>query len=147
MDWEKQRPRKRILVSDKKVHIQTAGTVPAHLFLQKQLKLSTLETDWDFRLCSLQVTVLTQEEITFFIISTIHHLNHFLMETKPNFAMETEWCTDNCSGFFLQVKVFLQLSFVQVNITIARTYYSKENTEEWKKTMKKSKMNMTNELI
>lgn len=71
------------------MHIQTAGTVPAHSFLQKQLKLSTLETDSDFRLCGLQVTVLTQEETTFFMISTIHHLNH-LMETKPNFAMETE---------------------------------------------------------
>lgn len=95
MDWEKQRPRKRILVSEQNISISYSISRQLELclhiyFLQKQLKLSTLETDSDFRLCSVQVTVLTQEETTFFMISTIHHLNHFLMETKPNFAMETE---------------------------------------------------------
>lgn len=96
MDWEEQKPGKRIPVSEKK-GTRLDSWNDACTFISTKA-INPLHFGSRFRFQALQVTsnsTIYKKKRLFFTMLATHHLkNHSLMETKPNFATETEHCTD-----------------------------------------------------
>lgn len=91
MDWEEQRAGKRILVSEQKGACLDSWNCACTFSFAKAIKAVHFGNRFRFQALRFTSNSPThKKKLLFSIISTSHHLNHSLMETKFNFAMETE---------------------------------------------------------